>query len=108
MQANARGKRLTDGLKLTSRQALDLTPVHGGAQIWGCLCSSAGSEEETQAFQTQGRNASSLFSHRAEVPISLSCMVLGYFGEGRSGFSALFSPGGSKLHPTSPEKLTLP
>lgn len=102
---NARGKRLVDGLQLTSRQALDLTLVQGGAQIWGCPCSSAGVKKETQILQNQGRNPSCLFSHRTEVPILLSCMVLSYLGEGSP---ALFSPGGSKPFPTSPEKLTLP
>lgn len=49
------------------------------------------------SFQPQGKSS-----------LLLSCTVLGYLGEGRHGFSAVFSPGGWKPHPTSPKKLTLP
>ena len=61
--ANAGGKCVADGLKLTSRQALGLTWVHRGAQIWGCPCSSAGAKEETRVSQ-------SLFSSQPQGRIS--------------------------------------
>lgn len=55
-----------------------LAIVCKGFQFWGCPYSSAGIKGEAQTLYKQGRSLSSLFNHRAQVPILINYVALHY------------------------------